>query len=84
MHYDMNWADGAKCDGEEPEFFFPGEPKKNLEKTLEAKTFCQGCTVRLDCLEYSFRENLEYGVYGGLDEDERKEWKYKYLLATRR
>lgn len=85
MHYDMSWADKAKCTKTDPEFFFPnGETEEAVQQTAKAKDFCQSCPVKMKCLEMAFREDLEYGVYGGLSEDERKEWKHKYLLATRR
>lgn len=85
MYYDVSWTDKAKCTKTDPEFFFPvGDTDEAIQQTAEAKAFCQSCPVKMKCLEMAFRENLEYGVYGGLDEEERKEWKLKYLLATRR
>lgn len=86
MHYDVSWHDNAKCIDTDPEFFFPPdkETKQSIEQTVTAKAFCQTCPVRLKCLEFSIRENMEYGVYGGLSADDRQELKHRYIQATRR
>lgn len=87
MHRDVSWTDDAKCKDVDPEFFFvesDTKVKSAVKKINEAKAFCQGCPVAVQCLGYAIREDLEYGVYGGLSEDERKDLKTRYLLATRR
>jgi len=84
MHYDVSWQDKSKCIDEDPEFFFPSDSKQGIEQAVKAKAFYQSCPVKMKCLEFSIRENMEYGVYGGLTEQDRQELKHKYMQATRR
>lgn len=37
-----------------------------------AKSFCQQCTVREECLEYALENGEKYDVWGGLTSDERR------------
>jgi predicted Fe-S protein YdhL (DUF1289 family) len=68
------WISGAKCIGEDPELFFPmGPPSLVTAQTARAKAVCEGCPVRDDCLEWSLVTAQDAGVWGGLDEDERRE-----------
>jgi WhiB family redox-sensing transcriptional regulator len=68
------WIAGAKCIAEDPELFFPmGPPSLVTAQTARAKAVCEGCTVRDDCLEWSLVTAQDAGVWGGLDEDERRE-----------
>jgi WhiB family redox-sensing transcriptional regulator len=61
------WRGGGLRAGEDPDVFFPshGDPG------TEARRICGICPVRDDCLEYS-TEADEYGVWGGLDQEERR------------
>lgn len=84
MYVDVSWQDDAKCLDEKPELFFPvGDTKKSINQTKKAVSICKSCKVAVRCLEYSIKENLEYGVYGGLSEDERKALKRKYIETHR-
>ncbi len=68
------WIGGAACIGEDPELFFPmGPPSQVLAQTARAKAVCDGCAVRDHCLEWSLVTAQDAGVWGGLDEDERRE-----------
>ena len=68
------WIVGAACIGEEPELFFPmGPPTLVTAQTARAKAVCVRCPVRDDCLEWSLVTAQDAGVWGGLDEDERRE-----------
>lgn len=37
-----------------------------------AKAICAICPVRLECLQYALRINEQHGVWGGLNEQERR------------
>ncbi|MFF0484930.1 WhiB family transcriptional regulator [Streptomyces sp. NPDC004435] len=37
-----------------------------------AKALCAGCPVRAECLAYALDERVEYGVWGGMTERERR------------
>ena len=62
------WEDEANCIGVDPDLFFP----ERGESTREAKEFCLGCAVRLDCLEYALVNGEKFGIWGGLSERERR------------
>ena len=69
-----SWVDRAWCIGEEPGLFFPmGAPSLVQSQTRRAKAVCLNCPVRPDCLEWSLVTAQDAGVWGGLDEDERRE-----------
>jgi len=70
---EMWWLPEARCIGEDPDLFFPiGTTDDALAQVAEAKTVCHGCSVRADCLEWSLSTFQDAGVWGGLDEEERR------------
>ena len=71
---EMRWLPDANCIGEDPELFFPvGSSPLALDQTDIAKAVCAACPVRADCLEWSLQTCQDAGVWGGLDEEERRE-----------
>jgi WhiB family redox-sensing transcriptional regulator len=62
------WHGRGLCAGEDPEIFFPcdGDPG------TRARQICAACAVRDDCLGYATDAD-EFGVWGGLDQGERRE-----------
>ncbi len=73
------WRRGAACRNMDTELFFPrGETGVPLEQTVAAKAVCAGCPVRTACLEFAMATRQEYGIFGGLTEQERR------TLARRR
>ncbi|MGW6054393.1 WhiB family transcriptional regulator [Streptomyces sp. NPDC055189] len=38
----------------------------------QAKAVCSGCPVRTECLVYALDSRIEYGVWGGMTERERR------------
>ena len=70
---EMWWLPEAQCIGEDPELFFPvGTSEPALAQVETAKRICAGCDVRVDCLEWSLATFQDAGVWGGLDEEERR------------
>lgn len=64
----------ARCVGEDPELFFPvGTSEPAIAQLAEAKAVCRGCPVMDDCLEWSLATCQDAGVWGGLDEEQRRE-----------
>ena len=61
------WPGRGLCVGEDPEVFFPsrGDPSTG------ARGICAACRVRDDCLKYAIEAD-EFGIWGGLDQDERR------------
>ena len=67
------WRDHAACIGAEQELFFPiGSGTRARQQAEQAKQLCSRCPVRTLCLEWSLRAEVEFGVWGGLDENERR------------
>jgi WhiB family redox-sensing transcriptional regulator len=70
----MWWLSDAACIGEDPELFFPiGTSAPAAEQSRRAKRICHPCPVRAECLEWSLATYQDAGVWGGLDEEERRE-----------
>ncbi len=74
--WDMGWQYRASCRGEEAEMFFaPNYFERKEEKDLRearAKAICAACPVRVECLEYALANREPHGIWGGLNESERK------------
>jgi WhiB family redox-sensing transcriptional regulator len=69
----MWWLPQARCIGQDPDLFFPvGSTPQATEQVAQAKTVCGGCPVRRDCLEWALVTCQDAGVWGGLDEEERR------------
>jgi WhiB family redox-sensing transcriptional regulator len=70
------WWEFAACRGQDASFFFaPSYFEKRAEKHAReavAKSFCRRCSVRDECLEYALRLRDPHGVWGGLNEMERR------------
>ena len=73
---DEIWQLKAACRGPQAEVFFPPshfERKDEKEEREErAKAICATCSVRKACLDYSIRIREPHGIWGGLNELERK------------
>ncbi len=68
------WVERARCVNEDPDLFFPvGSRRPALEQTRRAIAVCRGCPVRAECLEWSLETCQDAGVWGGLDEQERRQ-----------
>jgi WhiB family transcriptional regulator, redox-sensing transcriptional regulator len=68
-----DWRARSACLDEDPELFFPiGMTGPAVHQVDEAKLVCSRCTVREACLAWALDERQEHGVWGGLDEDERR------------
>jgi WhiB family redox-sensing transcriptional regulator len=66
------WRFSAACAGEDPDLFFPsGRSAGARRQTAHAKAICAGCPVQAECLEWAQATEQPYGVWGGLDEQER-------------
>ena len=69
----MDWRSRAACIDVDPELFFPiGTTGSAVDQTDEAKRVCARCPVREDCLEFALASNQDAGIWGGLNEDERR------------
>jgi len=70
----MSWLDRAACRGmNAPLFFGPDDETRSAREIREAraKAVCQLCPVREQCLDFALRNSIRYGIWGGLNPDER-------------
>ncbi len=70
------WQVKAECRGPQSEVFFPPpqfERKVDrLQRERRAKRICDQCAVMDQCLAYSLSIREPHGIWGGLNEHERK------------
>lgn len=80
----MDWRDSAACLTVDPELFFPvGNTGPAVDQIERAKFVCSNCRVTEQCLQYALESNQDYGVWGGLSEDERRALKRRAARARR-
>jgi len=72
----QDWQLRAACRGPAAELFYPpvaGEARdQRRAREREAKAICATCSVQADCLQYAMRTEEPHGVWGGLNEHERR------------
>lgn len=62
-----DWAQRAACRTEQPDELFVRGAEQN-----KAKQVCAGCPVRTECLAEALDNQIEWGVWGGMTERERR------------
>lgn len=70
-----NWRDARACRDSDPDLFFPEDPASTpvgRQQRSAAKRVCRPCPVREQCLALAMAERHNDGVWGGLDESERR------------
>lgn len=68
MIEDADWTDDARCRGLDPDQFFV----RGASQSRKAIKVCQRCTVQQDCLQYALDHQIDFGVWGGLTERQRR------------
>lgn len=62
-----NWRTAALCRTTDAEgLFVTGAAQR------EARQFCRTCPVRTECLAHALDHQIEFGVWGGMTERERR------------
>ena len=70
----MSWLAGAACRGMDAPLFFGPDDETRPEREIreaKAKAVCQLCLVRGQCLDFAIGNSVGYGVWGGLNQEER-------------
>lgn len=62
-----DWASHAVCRTADPDELFVQATAQN-----RAKALCTGCPVRTECLADALDNKVEFGVWGGMTERERR------------
>ena len=74
--WEIGWQYRAACRGDDASFFFAPsyfETKEEKEqREARAKAICETCPVRTECLDYALRTREPHGIWGGLNEVERR------------
>ena len=72
----LAWAEAAACRGSDRALFYPPDHLEGREERLErertAKAVCRSCDVREACLAAALSYQDSYGIWGGLNEAERR------------
>jgi WhiB family transcriptional regulator, redox-sensing transcriptional regulator len=63
----IDWTTRALCQEGDPDALFVQGAEQN-----NAKKICRGCPVRLECLADALDNRIEFGVWGGMTERERR------------
>ncbi|MFG3156983.1 WhiB family transcriptional regulator [Streptomyces sp. NPDC048219] len=61
------WQEDAACRGTDAEELFAESPRQK-----RAKVVCESRPVRIDCLVEALDNRIEWGVWGGMTERERR------------
>jgi len=72
------WMDEAACLGMDTATFFPD--RGAFPQDGPAVQVCATCPVRLDCLLYALRNNIQHGVWGGLSTKKRTRLRHAYKI----
>jgi WhiB family transcriptional regulator, redox-sensing transcriptional regulator len=65
--WNEDWTTAAACQNRQPDELFVKGAAQN-----RAKQLCMGCPVRTECLAEALDNRIEWGVWGGLTERERR------------
>lgn len=66
MTTDLSWRADALCAQTDPEAHYP----EAGGTSTAAKRTCMACPVRAACLEHAIEAGEEYGVWGGVGQQE--------------
>ncbi len=73
---DNSWQMKAACRGPQAAVFFPPpqfeRKDEKLDREARAKDICATCSVKEPCLDYAVSIREPHGIWGGLNESERK------------
>jgi len=67
------WMELAACRGRTRLFYTFGDGAQARADQARAKAICRSCDVQAECLAHAISTNDEHGVWGGLDEKERRQ-----------
>ena len=74
---EKTWQIKAACRGPQASVFFPPpsfeRKEEKLERESRAKAICEECSVIDECRDYALKIREQHGIWGGLNELERRE-----------
>jgi len=73
----VGWQYRAACKGPQSNLFFPPShierKQERLQRERAAKAICRQCPVLQECREYALVVREPHGIWGGLNEYERRQ-----------
>ncbi len=63
-----DWMTAARCRDRDPEQFFV----RGASQSRRAIRMCERCPVREECLDYAISNEIEFGIWGGTTERQRR------------
>lgn len=73
---ELTWQAKAACRGPQAVVFFPPSTferkDEKVERETRAKAICAQCAVMEPCLDFAVRIKEPHGIWGGLNELERR------------
>ena len=79
-HPGTDWMDHAACRGAAADVFFLDHGAGPAD---EARTYCDRCPVREDCLDYALANGEQFGIWGGLTLSQRLQVRRARIRASR-
>lgn len=74
---DLHWTERAHCRGLDPDQFFV----RGAAQARRAVRVCQACQVKQECLRYALDNDIDFGVWGGLTERQRRAYQRRLLVG---
>lgn len=73
---EQDWQAKAACRGPQAALFFPPpqfeRKDEKIDREIRAKAICDTCSVKRECLDYALSIREPSGIWGGLNEQERR------------
>lgn len=63
-----DWMSSARCREHDPDVFFV----RGAAQSRRAVRICTRCPVRDRCLDYAIEQGIEFGIWGGMTERQRR------------
>ncbi len=75
LDHKWDWQRQGRCRGMDSSVFYSPDGERGNEKKMReagAKTICNPCPVKSECLDFALQTEELYGVWGGTTEGERR------------
>lgn len=73
----QDWQERARCRGLDPDQFFV----RGSSQAQRALRVCERCTVRQQCLQYAVENDVDFGVWGGMTERQRRAYSRRLVAS---
>lgn len=83
LNKDFEWGDEAACKGMPTSMFFPEQGGNSNSEKQFIKQLCGNCKVQKDCLNFAVDNDIHYGIWGGMNLNERRRHKARVEWAKK-